>query len=237
MHLVPGLLAQPQVGGVVQATRSVCGPIPGLGPQRLKNPEPGPVYDRPWAESCIEFNQSVLEFALKSQSIETVILASPFSQYVSTNWVTIVKSGESVGVLPTTIEGTAEALRTTVEQLRASGKKVLLVAPPPSSDFDVGACLERLVAGRISLGASVDCLIAVDSFRKKQTSVLALMEAAKELGIPVLELSEFLCKADTCETMIDGTMIYRDEGHLSYDGSRLLATRMNWASLIEQRAR
>ena len=237
MHLVPGLLAQPQTGGVIQATRSICGPILNLGPQRLKNPEPGPSYDRAWAERCIEFNRSVLEFVRKSRSIETVVLSSPFSQYVSKDWVHVIKSGDAVSVVAPSIENSAEALRRTVAELRAAGKKVVLIAPPPSTDFNVGACLERLLAGRITVGASKDCVIPFDAYRDKQSSVLALMHTAEKLDIPVIRLSDFLCKAESCDTMIDGTMIYRDDGHLSHDGSRLLAARMDWAKLIDQQAR
>ena len=237
MHLVPGLLAQPQAGGVIQATRSACGPILNIGPQRLKNPERGPNKDRVWAESCIDFNLSVLEFVRKNKSIETVVLSSLLNQYVSKDWVHVMKSGDSVSVVTPSIENSAEALRRTVAELRAAGKKVVLIGPPPSSDFNVGACLERLLTGRIGLGASEGCAIPADTYRDKQSAVLALMQAAEKLGVPVIRLSDFLCKAETCDTMIDGTMIYRDGGHLSHDGSRLLATRMNWAKLIEQQAR
>ena len=237
MHLVPGLLAQPQVGGIIQATRSACGPIHNLGPQQLKNPEPGPKYDRTWASRCIEFNQSVLDYARKNQLIETVVLSSLFNQYVSKDWVHVMKSGDGVSVVTPSIENSAEALRRTVAELRAAGKKVVLMAPPPSADFNVGACLERLLAGRLRLGASEGCAISVDTYREKQSSVLALMQAVEILRVPVIRLSDFLCKAETCDTILDGTMIYRDGGHLSHDGSRLLATRMNWAKLIEQQAR
>jgi hypothetical protein len=237
MHLVPGLLSQPQTGGVIQATRSLCGPILYLGPQRLNNPESGLNYDRAWAERCIEFNNSVLEFIRKSQSIETIVLSSPFVQYVDEDWVHVIKSGDTASVVTPSIENSADALLRTVAELRAAGKKVVLIAPPPRADFNVGACLERLLNGRIALGASKNCAIPFDAYKEKQISVLALMHAAEKREIPVIRLADFLCKAETCETMIDGTMIYRDDGHLSHDGSRLLAARMDWAKLIGQYAR
>jgi hypothetical protein len=237
MHLVPGLVAQPAARGIAQATRSVCGPILNVGPQRLNNPEPGPIYDRGWAERCIEFNQSVLEFARNAKSVETVVLSSPFSQYVSEDWVQVVKSSDGIDVVAPSVENAAEALRRTVAELRAVGKKVVLIAPPPAADFNVGACLERLSTGRITLGASEDCTIPLDAYQRKQRSVLALMSAAEKLDIPVIRLSDFLCHAEYCATVIDGTMIYRDDGHLSHEGSRMLAARMDWASLIDQKAR
>lgn len=237
MHLVPGLLSQPQAGGVIQATRSVCGPFLHLAPQRLKNPESGLIYDRAWAESCIEFNDSVLEFVKKSPEIETIVLSSMFAQYVGEDWVHVTRSGNSTRALPPSIDNSAEALAGTVAALRAAGKKVVLIAPPPRADFNVGACLERLLNGRISFGAPNNCAIPWDAQHQTQNPVPALVLQAEKLGIPVIRPSDFLCKSEACETMIDGTMIYRDEGHLSHTGSRLLATRMDWAKLIEQRAR
>jgi len=37
----------------------------------------------------------------------------------------------------------------TIEQLHASGKKVVIIAPPPSSEFDVGGCQERRLSAMI----------------------------------------------------------------------------------------
>ena len=236
MHLVPGLIAQLGTGGVVQATRSSCGPLLNLAPQQLKQ-GPGVIYDRAWAESCIEFNQSVLDFARASPSIETVVLSSALNQYVSKEWVHVMKSGGAVSAATPSIENAVDGLRQTAAELRAAGKKVVLIAPPPSTGFNVGDCLERLLTGRITFGAPEGCVISADDYRVKRASVLALMQSAEKLEIPVIRLSDFLCKGQTCATMIDGTMVYRDNGHLSHDSSRLLAAQMNWAKLIEERAR
>jgi peptidoglycan/LPS O-acetylase OafA/YrhL len=238
MHLVPGLLQLPAIGGVIQATRSNCGPILDLGPQRLINPEPGVVYDRAWAEKCIEFNQSVLEFLRHSRSIETVVLSSPLTQYVdSVEWASVMRRGTVFNVERPSIDNTADALVRTVRELQMMGKKVLLVAPPPSADFDIGTCLERQLTGLIAMGGSAGCVVPMDVYRAKRRAELALLDAIEKAGVPVVRLDSFLCDARSCQTLIDGTMIYRDKGHLSYEGSGFLATRMNWAGLIEQQDR
>jgi len=238
MHLVPGLLEQHETGGVVQATRSVCGPFLDLGPQRLINPETGPVYDRAWAERCIEFNRSVLEFIRQSKSIETVVLSSLLSQYVDElNWVHVMRSGEDFNVVKPSIKNSVEVLERTAHELRAAGKKVVLFAPPPSVGMDLSACQERRLSGRIALGAPAGCVISVDVYQGKRVSELALLDSLEKAAFPVIRLDPFLCNAESCQTLIDGTLVYRDMGHLSYEGSRLLAIRMNWAALIEQQAR
>ena len=238
MHLVPGLLSQPKLGGLVQATRSGCGPFLDLGPQRVINPVTGVVYDRAWAERCIAFNQSVFDFIRQSNSIETVVLSSPLSQYVDrSNWVHVLKSGDKFSVVTPSIENSAEVLERTANQLRAIGKKVVLVAPPPSANMDLGACQERLAGGRIALGAAAGCLLPVSVYRSQREQELALLDRLERASFPVIRLDPYLCDEQTCRTLIDSILIYRDRGHLSYEGSRFLATHMDWASLIEQQAR
>jgi len=237
MHLVPGLLSQAQVGGVVQATRSDCGPILDLGPYRVINTEVMTSNDRAWAERCIEFNRSVYDYVRQAPSVETVVLASPFVQYVNADWMQVLKSGVQWTTAPADVDASAAALHRTVLALRAAGKRVVLVAPPPASDFNVGACLERLLTGRIRFGGSEHCVIPMEKYREKRRLVIELMTAVEKLGVPVINVADALCDDRVCQTMIDGTLIYRDGGHLSYEGSKLLAQRMNWAYLIEQKAR
>lgn len=237
MHLVPGLVSQAQTGGIVQATRSACGPFLNFSPKRLNNAGTGPVYDTTWAQKCIEFNQSVLDYIREYKNIEVVVLSSPLVQYVDEEWAHVSTTPDGLTETPASIEGAAAALKRTAAEIRATGKKLVFFSPPPAADFNVGACLERHITGLITLGGEVECAVPLDVYHKRRASVLKLMDAMESGGVPVIRLADFLCSARSCVTMIDGTLVYRDEGHLSYDGSRLLAARMNWAELIQQRAR
>jgi len=80
-------------------------------------------------------------------------------------------------------------------------------------------------------------MIQADSYRSGYQRELELLDLIERAGVPVLRFEPFLCNAQVCKTSIDGTMVYRDEGHLSYEGSKLLAARMNWAGMIQQLAR
>jgi peptidoglycan/LPS O-acetylase OafA/YrhL len=237
MHLVAGLLQQAETGGVIQATRSVCGPVLNLGPERLINPEPGPAYDRTWAESCIDFNQSVVDFLGREKSVQTVVLSSPLTQYIDDeNWVHVMKTAEGFDVVKPSIENTAAALIATADALRAVGKRVVVFSPPPTGAFNAGACLERQITGLVSLGGYPGCALPASVFQKKRAREIALLDSIEKAGVPVVRFSDFLCENATCRTFMDGTVLYRDQGHLTYDGARYLATRMNWAKLIDERA-
>ncbi|MBY0236395.1 MAG: acyltransferase, partial [Burkholderiaceae bacterium] len=224
MHLVPGLAAQAQQGNLVQATRSACGPILGLGPQRLVNVSPGPVYDQPWALRCIEFNQSVLDFIRRNQTIETVVMSSPLASYTDAlNWRLLVGDGAGASSEMPSQKLVLQALLQTVAALRDAGKKVVFFAPPPTAGFDIGACLERQESGRVALGGVDGCSVPVATYQKDRAEVLALLSAAEAAGVPVIRMDPFLCSATNCQTLKDGILIYRDGGHLSHAGSKYLA--------------
>ncbi len=40
--------------------------------------------------------------------------------------------------------------------------------------------------------------------------------------VPVLRLDQLICDDQTCDALRDGTIMYRDEGHLSKEGAQLL---------------
>ncbi|MCY4746994.1 acyltransferase family protein [Pelomonas sp. UHG3] len=237
MHLVPGLAGERRAGGVLQATRSTCGPFLGLAPTQPRGAGTGGGYDRQWAERCIAFNQSVLDVLARSDSLEVVVLSSALLQYVNEGWRQVAVTVQGVTESAPSVEAAAAAMAQTARAVRAAGKKVVFFAPPPSADVDVGACLERQLSGRLRIGAETDCTIPVSDYQARRARVLALTAAIERAGVPVIRLADFLCDREACVTMLDGTLVYRDAGHLSYDGSRLLATRMDWQRLIAERAR
>ena len=50
-------------------------------------------------------------------------------------------------------------------------------------------------------------------------------------------MDDVLCANGRCATEIDGTFVYRDSGHLSYDGSVLIARRMQLGTQAWRRAK
>lgn len=239
MHLVPGLLQEWKSGAVIQATRSSCGPFLGLAPRRLIHPGHGTVMNQQWAQRCIAFNDSVLDFIGTATSVNTVVLSSPFAAYVTPeNHEHVLKIGQGYLAQPVSAAEAQRALERTVAAVRALGKKVVIFAPPPSSDFDIGGCLERQINGAFAFGGSKGCLIDHADYTNKRANVLDLLDKVTAgADVSVIRFDPQLCHDNVCETMLGGTLIYRDGGHLSITGSEWLAKRMQWGRLIEAHAR
>ena len=229
MHIVPGILASDSTAALVQATRSGCGPLLDVAPV-ARNDLSATTQS---AASCRNFNQSVLAYVEHQPSIHTVVLASVFVQYVD-NAVSQLATRE--GMINATPEAAATYLDRTIAALRKLGKRVVVIAPPPSGGFDMGACVERLRLGKPTWGPYSDCVIDRKIYVHKNSRVLEFLSV---LG-PKVSLFRFdgaLCHGDTCATTIQGIPIFRDGGHFSHDGIAYLGRQMSLLSTLERLAR
>ena len=232
MHLVEGLVSAGGAG-VIQATKSTCGPM--LGIAFFESLEGTGWYSRQWADTCIRSNQAVLEHLAAAPSVEVVVLSSQFSQYLS---------GKRLRALPgVDVDGgeavAARSLIATVAAVRSLGKRVVVVAPPPQADFDVGRCLELKANGKTIFGTDKpSCGIAEARYRLANSEVRSLLDrVAREADVPVIRFDDVLCQAGVCATELKGTMLYRDQGHLSVDGSALLGREMGLTAKLLAAAR
>lgn len=222
MHLVAGL-ADTFDDSLVQATRSACGPILDLAPMAI-DPSSRNRYRN--ARECIDFNRSVLAHLETNSDIETVLLSGKFSLYLDNPRFINLRSDDSV--VDPSIASATEALNATVARLRSIGKSVAVISPPPQADFNVGQCLEREATGKV---LAQNCVIPA---AMHQSNNGALVELFENVPVDVIALDEFLCDGVSCMTMLDGVPLYRDQGHLTYLGSKALARRLETSGKLAQ---
>jgi hypothetical protein len=230
MHLVPGLAATLDTG-LLQATKSACGPLLDIAQIYQE-------YTREFAERCITFNRSVIDYLVAHPSIRTVVLSSPFYEYFDPERRMLrVVDGKQV-VQPPDEAVAIEALAATIARLRAIGRRVVIVAPPPSTGFDYTHCLERKARNRTLFGKLIDCNVPLEQYRASKRRVFDyLATVRRQADVEVVSFDPFLCNDRECATELDGVFLYRDEGHLSYDGSVALARAMRLGSMVTAAAR
>jgi peptidoglycan/LPS O-acetylase OafA/YrhL len=237
MHLVPGITAETDLG-VLQATRSTCGPFEDIATVSTVNPS----YRRSWAEACLGFNRSVLGVLARSPAIKLVVLSGEVGKYLmpsrTSGWRLVsMIDGRWVEEEPS-VSLALSAMRRTVDTIRALGKRVVVVAPPPSLGFDIGICLERKATGKLILGVDPACRLPVSEYHRRRAPQLEfLTRLPREAGVGVVSFDPDLCDARFCSTELDGIFLYRDGGHLSYDGSRAIARRMKLWDQLQAAAR
>ncbi len=231
MHLVAGVLSQAGESGVLQATKSGCSPLLGLDyayPRQAAN----------WGETCVRFNNEVLAKLADTPSLKLVILSSAFNalpEAGDTQFEKEINAGSSSAIL--TPDLAVSHLAQTAQQIRALGKRVVLVSSPPRSGFNTGSCLERQVTGKISLGPNAGCRIAMTPTHALPPELDGVLQRLpQEAKLNVIELSDDLCGKDECKTMLNGKWIYRDGDHLSYEGSEEVFKEFKLMQQITQKA-
>lgn len=237
MHLVSGVVASTNAG-VVQATRGNCGPFANLAPLS------DTFYLRPWAQSCLDFNRSVLDYVKRASSITTVVLSSPFHPYLEPNlgkhhWRSLrIVDGKAVDQA-VGLDLAVSSMAETIEQLRTQNKRVVIVSPPPAAGFNIGACLERKASGKLIVGAPTkDCSVPLDGYRRFYSATREFLTRVHETtGVDIVSFDPLLCDSTRCVTELDGKMLYVDGGHLTYDASRLLVQKLKLREILENAAR
>ncbi|MGR3711527.1 MAG: acyltransferase family protein [Shimia sp.] len=217
MHLAQGIVASEENAAMRQHTLSSCSPILGLS-------HFGGVRTASDAQECIEFNRSVLEWLVSNQSVETVVLSSPFGGVLNNS---ILYEDGSVGT-SVTLEEMAENLRGTAETIRSTGAKVIVVSPTPASGWDIGLCSLR--SAYFGTNAA-KCDFALNS----DTAPYKMLKTVEDT-VPIYWLHDDICADGVCEAAQDDVFIYRDSGHLSKEGSAFLGTRNNWAERFSAQA-
>lgn len=221
MHNIPGL-AQSQKIDIRQATRSACAPFLNTAPNTKRS------NFEEQARQCVGFNDSAFKFISENPSIKTVILAGSYGQYMQDTYESIsFDTNGAMHVEKSTPERAMKDMRNVVEKLKALGKQVVIIAPPPPLNTTIVSCIQGEMANPSLTNQSNKCLLDRALFERSHKNVLNLMKYAETtLGAKVIYLSDALCDAKSCKTIIDGVPIYRDPGHLSTTGSVKLYQKM-----------
>jgi len=204
MHLVPGLLIKNN--RLIQITKSVCGPVVGLAPIIKK-------YDEVWAKECLEFNDIALDYIKNHKGITHVVLSANFSNYLKPNqFEYLTRSGLTEGRYDLLVK----AFSNTILELKKLNIIPIVFSPLPKTGFDVGECLERKHGSAILLREGCD--IDYREYQQYQNIVNIFLKEIEQ-KTNVVWLKDFICTNEICHVDIENTFIYRDNGHLSIDGS------------------
>lgn len=236
MHLLPGIVAARGDEEIVQATKYVCGPLRGVAPLGRFT---GATQNRLWSKGCLAFNEDVIDYLAKTPSVKTVVLSSVFKQYMTAAEFGLLARGAEADVA---VEGGVEpalrALGATIGAIRAMGKKVVVIAPPPALDWDAGMCSERRLRGLLTLGDHADCGIDDAAYRAKRRLVLTFLKRVEsDLGTSVIMFDDALRQGDKYRTANGNDIWYIANGHLSYKGSEDLARQMDIVARATREAR
>ncbi len=218
-HLALGFKSSPTKIDFVQITKSSCRPVLGLaivGQIR----EGAAIRTESWAKECVKNNNEILKWLASNSTIEYVILASPYSFTPS-----VLHEGSIVKTQDKIIEN---AFAKTITEIRRIGKKPIVISPVPNNGSDIGRCSVR------SLMLSQDNSLCdfsnndYSDYTKNSYHTISLVQGFS----PIFHLKDLICMDNYCDVVINGTILYRDKGHLSKDGSEYIGSEYDLMGLI-----
>jgi SGNH domain (fused to AT3 domains) len=107
-----------------------------------------------------------------------------------------------------------------VQLISDRGFKLAIVSPPPSNG-EIIKCIK--LADRSNSSFDM-CRYPRDDIQERQKRVFGILSRiSDEAGVPLVDLRLALCDAVYCQVTAGGTLLYRDNGHLSNGSTPFIA--------------
>ncbi|EGI6812645.1 acyltransferase [Escherichia coli] len=208
MHLADMIVASRPDVKLQQVTISQCAPVIGASYATAIH----------GARKCIENNEKVFEYIKNKKSIKYVVLASPFERF-GDNGAILLSNGQ---VLQHGAKPYYELFKATVIKLKQAGKVPVVIAPPPKyMKNDIGFCLMK---SSLTDKDTSKCDFPIDESPIVQSLAIKALKGMSGMS-KTIWLSDFICSDGRCHASQGGKFIYRDEGHLSIEGSKYLGAK------------
>lgn len=195
----------------VHASLSSCPPI--LGGEPRNHPD------------CAVFNQRVLEY-IKTNNIKNVLLASRWSSYVYGQGVfngdkVILTKAKNDPQDPEVAKIIFKSqLTSTVNRLNAEGIHVWIVKQVPfQSSYNLPHDLVSRAMRNIDTS---DIGISTQHHQQHQAFVNTVFDRLSSADTTLIDPTDVMCRNKICRAQDQGYSLYRDNNHLSSNGSLLL---------------
>jgi len=165
--------------------------------------------------SCEALSNHILDYVLRTPSVQTVIIANRWRRDVqgnikSTRWPAEKNPAK---ILQSAIEDT-------VSELLAAGKRVVIVSGSPELPYLARSCI-RFRPFYLSNREHEDrCAMPRRGYEKYARAYKQVLADVKTRfpAVTIIDPAVPLCDADWCHGRMDGKLIYRDANHFSHAG-------------------
>ncbi len=196
------------------------------------------LYQRGESAGCARIAQAAFDYAVNTPSVHTVLLGG--------RWVAAItgrqlagRGDDDKGVVPVLLEdgrartvareeAVLEGLARTLARLRAAGKQVVVLESVPELAFNARECIAWTPNSFIRRVPRPGCEVerALIEARNREYRPQFAAVLARHPEVRVFDPMAAMCDERACYGKRDGVLLYRDDDHLSLEGSRWLARQM-----------
>jgi peptidoglycan/LPS O-acetylase OafA/YrhL len=179
-------------------------------------------------EECKDVMNGYLDAVIKDDSIKTVILSSRGPLYLTghgfgdIDMIHLRIKSKYAEAKPNEdyTDVFADAMSRTLAMLTKANKKVFFIVDVPELGFEPELCVDLRPYKLVDNKKSV-CAITKDVYLKRNASYLNIVaQRAKSFpNVKFLRPSNYLCDDQFCYAKKGDVIFYRDDDHLSYEGS------------------
>ncbi len=212
---------------LVQVWEGGCGPLYGM--TLIKHGKPS---------ECRQLVDAAIDYAVKSPEIDTVFLGGRWVAYITGRELKDPPNYKSDERLTLPDEPGAEqfnrqevfahALDDSLRRLTAAGKRVIFLYSVPELPFNSRECITWNPNRFVNRTPRPDCQVsrAVNDARTAEYRPLLDSVLAKYPQVLTFDPMPLMCDDTACYGRQDGKLLYRDDDHLSFDGSSWLGEHM-----------
>lgn len=202
MHLAQAIISSDSFSGeLIQFTKSSCSPVVDISRVNAR-------LSVSWAESCIAFNRSVIDWLAQNDDITTVVMSSA---------MTILKEDlydSNSAIHKWSDELLASHFQKTLSELNNMGKNVVFVSPTPVTGNNLAECWRAALV----YGKGMNCTYGVVELSEQYLQRIDFIEQSGFYSSHI-QLQKLLCDKESCNASFGRIGLYRDDGHLSIEGS------------------
>jgi hypothetical protein len=181
------------------------------------------------SNKCHPTGNELIEYAVGTSSIQTVILAFRGPLYVNGTGFGWLESDVLVRLTTDQNRSTnaltneaiySASLEKTLAALLAAGKRVVFLYDNPELDFDPKSCA-RLAHFSLPIAIATECAVSLVVHEQRRKKYVDVTEAVLHRfpSVVAIDLSKRFCDAIACRAVVDGVILYRDNDHLNMQGA------------------
>ncbi|MEQ1555375.1 MAG: acyltransferase family protein [Gallionella sp.] len=220
-HLYPGMaeMLHNTSDSVINLGRGGCVPFESVNSSSIGQPN-----------LCSGITADAIRFAERSDAVHTVIIGMRGPLYLyGKGFGAIDPENRTLSLLGRPALGSFPeilkiGMRDTLQRLLAKQKKIIFVLDNPELGFHPQVCVDSRPL-RLSSKIKTPCAVSRKEFDERNREYRELVfSVLKDFpSVQIFDAAAQLCDDKWCWAMKDGKMLYRDDDHLSIEGSRYIA--------------